>query len=124
MTDTDALTRDHVALEDTHVTRRYFAKFQAITGHLARVAAQFEAERTLERKEVEVLARYLIALGFTFRALANKYHMSGRIEGPLPGKLTFDVVESGFPIHAELMQMASDAAQAVRHLARRLTRRD
>jgi len=116
MTDTDALTRDHVALEDTRVTRRYFRKFQAITGHLARVAAQFEAEGSLNREDVEVIARYIIALGYTFRALANKYHMAGRIEGPLPGKLTFDVVESGFPIHAELMQMASDAAQAVRHL--------
>ena len=87
MADLD-LTRDHVSLEDTRVTRRYFAKFRAITGHLARVAANFEAEGALSRQEVEVLARYLIGLGFTFRALANKYHMAGRIDGPLPGKLT------------------------------------
>ena len=38
MPETDALTRDHIELEDTRVTRRYFAKFQAITGHMARVA--------------------------------------------------------------------------------------
>ncbi len=110
------LAHDHMTLEDTRVTRRYFAKFQAITGHLARVAAQFRAEGTLSGQETEVLARYIIALGYTFRALANKYHMAGRTEGPLPGKLTFDREESGFPIHAELLQMASDAAQAAKHL--------
>ncbi len=93
-----------------------FAKFQAITGHMARVAAQFEAEGTLNRQEVDLLARYVIALGYTFRALANKYHMVGRTEGTGPGKLTFDRLELGFPVHAELMQMASDAAQAGRHL--------
>ncbi|OIP83940.1 MAG: hypothetical protein AUK37_06495, partial [Rhodobacterales bacterium CG2_30_65_12] len=111
-----ALTQDHVALEATGVTRRYFAKFQAITGHLTRVAAQMEAEGALNRREVEVLARYILGLGFTFRALANKYHMAGRTEGPGPGKLTFDREESGFPVHAELLQMASDAAQAGKHL--------
>jgi hypothetical protein len=110
------LTRDHVSLEDTTVTRRYFATFSAITGHLARVAAQFEAEGALSRHEVEVLARYIVGLGFTFRALANKYHMAGRSSGPGPGKLTFDREESGFPVHAELLQMASDAAQAGKHL--------
>ncbi|MEJ1998939.1 MAG: hypothetical protein P8X76_12550, partial [Maritimibacter sp.] len=72
------LTHDHVTLDDAQVTRRYFAKFQAITGHLARVAAQFEAEGSLTRAEVEVLARYIIGLGYSFRALSNKYHMSGR----------------------------------------------
>lgn len=116
MIDTGALTHDHVSLEDTRVTRRYFAKFEAITGHLARVAAQFEAEGTLDRHEVEVLGRYIVSLGFTFRALANKYHMAGRTEGPGPGALTFDREESGFPVHAELLQMASDAAQASKHL--------
>ena len=29
------LTDDHSTLQDTAVARRYFAKFQAITGHLA-----------------------------------------------------------------------------------------
>ncbi len=113
---TDPLTSDHVELEDNRSTRRYFAKFEAITGHLARVAAQFEAEGALSRVEVEILARYILALGFTFRALANKYHMAGRTGGTSPGTLTFDRRDSGFPVHAELMQMASDAMQAGRHL--------
>jgi hypothetical protein len=33
------LTADHAELYDTLVARRYFAKFDRITGHLARVAA-------------------------------------------------------------------------------------
>lgn len=116
MTETGALTDDHIDLEDTRVTRRYFKKFDAITDHLARVAAVMETEKALDKQEVEVLARYIIALGYSFRALANKYHMSGRVDGIGPGKLTFDREESGFPIHAEFLQMAADAAQAAKHL--------
>ncbi|WP_300514120.1 hypothetical protein [Aliiroseovarius sp.] len=115
MTEPDDLTQDHAALSDTMVTRRYFAKFARITGHLARVAGQMEAEGRMARDEVEVLARYLVGLGFTFRALANKHFWSGRGEGH--GALTFDRRESGFPVHAELLQMAADAAQADKHLA-------
>jgi len=116
MTDAKDLTQDHVTLADTLVTRRYFAKFGRIAGHLARVAAQMEAESRLSRKEVQVLAHYLAGLGFTFRALANKYHFSGRDQIQKSKGLTFDRYESGFPVHAELMQMALDAAQAGRHL--------
>jgi hypothetical protein len=106
---------DHFDLEDTRVTRRYFAKFDAITGHLARVAGQMESEGRLDRREVDALARYLLALGLTFRALAHKYHFSGRFAHA--GKLTFDRVESGFPVFHELLEMANDAQQAERHLA-------
>ncbi|MAM63977.1 hypothetical protein [Maritimibacter sp. UBA3975] len=116
MPETSDLTSDHLDLADTRVTRRYFAKWRAITGHLARVAGQMEAEGSLGRDEVAVIARYVVSLGFTFRALANKYHMSGRVEGAGPGQLTFDREESGFPIHAELLQMSADAAQAIKHL--------
>ncbi len=112
MTDTPL---DHFQLEDTRVTRRYFDKFERITGHLARVAANMEVEGRLSKREVEVLARYLTALTFTFRALAHKYQFSGRFAHA--GKLTFDRVESGFPVATELMTMANDAAQADRHLA-------
>jgi hypothetical protein len=112
---TKDLTRDHAALSDTQVTRRYFAKFGRITGHLARVAGQMEAEGRLNRREVEVLARYLVGLGFTFKALANKHHWTGR-KGAGFSTLIIDRHESGFPVHGELMQMTSDAAQAARHL--------
>jgi hypothetical protein len=108
--------RDHAELTDTQITRRYFSKFEKITAHLARVAGQMEVEGKLSRDEVDVLARYVIKLGLSFKALANKYHMSETAFG-LGGKtLTFDRRDSGFPIHAELLQMASDAAQAGTHL--------
>jgi hypothetical protein len=106
---------DHFALEDTRVTRRYFGKFDAITGHLGKVAATMEVEGQFSRVEVEALARYLVGLSLTFRALAHKYHFAGRFAHA--GKLTFDRVESGFPIASELMEMANDALQAGRHLS-------
>jgi hypothetical protein len=107
--------RENVPLEDLHVTRRYFNKFERITGHLARVAGTMEAEGRLSKQDVEVLTRYVMGLTFTFRALSNKYLFSGRM--PRAGQLMFDRVESGFPIFTELMEMANDAAQAERHLA-------
>jgi hypothetical protein len=112
---TEDLTRDHHRLEDTRVTRRYFGKFAAITGHLAKVAALFEAEKRLGRAEVEAVARYLVAINITFRALAHKYHFAGRFAHA--GKLTFDRVDSGFPVYSELLELANDATQAAGHLA-------
>ena len=51
----DVLTSDHHELYDTLVARRYFAKFDGISGHLARVAAEVEAEGKLTRTEARVL---------------------------------------------------------------------
>ncbi|MFQ6546537.1 hypothetical protein AADZ90_001165 [Aestuariibius sp. 2305UL40-4] len=112
MTGTDAAATQ---LHDTRITRRYFRKFEAITGHLARVAALMEAEGHLARQDVDVLARYLVGLTWTFRALRWKYMFAGRYAQA--GQLDFDRSGSGFPIFSELLEMASDAAQANRHLA-------
>ncbi len=111
----DALTSDHHELYDTLVARRYFAKFDRITGHLGRVAAEVEAEGRLSRTEARVLGGYLKAVAATFRALSNKYLMTGR--GETAPRLTIDRHESGFPVAQELMTMAVDAQQAARHLA-------
>lgn len=56
----DVLTSDHHELYDTLTARRDFAKFDRITSHLARVAAEVEAEGKLSRTEARVL-------GFTSR---------------------------------------------------------
>ncbi|MDO8882446.1 hypothetical protein, partial [Pseudotabrizicola sp.] len=109
------LTNDHTELYDTLVARRYFAKFDRISGHLARVAGELESEGTLTRTEARVLGRYLTSLATTFRALSCKYLMTGRSDSPL--RLTFDRHESGFPVVQELMMMAVDAAQADKHLS-------
>jgi hypothetical protein len=96
------------------VVRRYFAKFERITGHLGRVAGEVEAEGRLTRTEARVLGRYLAALNGTFRALSYKYLMTGRTD--TAPALTFDRHESGFPVAQELMTMALDAAQVEKHL--------
>ncbi|MFG5381705.1 hypothetical protein [Yoonia sp. R2-816] len=114
MTTTD-LQADHMKLEDTRVTRRYFGKFAKITGYLTKVAATMEAEGRFSRTDIEALARYLVGLNWTFTALSHKYHFSGRFAHA--GSLTFDRRESGFPVYQELLEMANDALQAERHLA-------
>jgi hypothetical protein len=108
------LTDDHQELYDTLTARRYFAKFERITGHMLRVAGEVEAEGRLTRTEARVLGRYLSAVTGTFRALSYKYLMTGRSEGA--PRLTFDRHESGFPVAQELMMMALDAAQVQKHL--------
>jgi hypothetical protein len=110
------LTYDHVGLTDTFAARRYFRKFEAITGHLTRVAATMEAERRLSKNDVAVIGGYLQAIDRTFHALSMKYLMTGRETGTFFGSLAFDAHESGFPVFRELMTMANDAQQAERHL--------
>ena len=109
------LSQDHFKLEDTRITRRYFGKFERITGYLNKVAATMEAESRLSRRDIEAVAWYLVGLNITFRSLAHKYHFSGRFAHA--GQLTFDRVESGFPVYQELLEMANDALQAEKHLA-------
>jgi hypothetical protein len=111
------LARDHAQIDDTLVARRYFAKFDRIAGYMPRVAAELETEGRLTRTEVRALVPHVEGVARTFRALSLKYLMTGRVEGPLPGRLTFDRHESGFPVAQELLVMANDAAQAERHLA-------
>ena len=111
----DVLTSDHAELYDTLVARRYFAKFDGITGYLGRVASEVETEGKLTRTEARVLGRYLTSVAATFRALSHKYLMTGR--GETAPRLTIDRHESGFPVAQELMTMAVDAQQAEKHLA-------
>lgn len=111
------LTQDHVALTDGFAARRYFAKFEAITAHMGRVAAQMRAEGRLNDIDVDILGRYQVALGFTFKALALKYLLTGKASERFLTAMSFDAVESGFPVAAELLVMANDAMQAERHLA-------
>ena len=108
------LTDDHQELYDTLTARRYFAKFERITGHMLRVAGEVEAEGRLTRTEARIFGRYLSAVTGTFRALSFKYLMTGRAEGS--PRLTFDRHESGFPVAQELMMMALDSAQVQKHL--------
>jgi len=111
------LARDHVGLSDTESARRYFRKFEAITGHLGRVASEMEREGTLTGNEVGVLSDYVARIAGTFRALGMKYLMTGRDTGTFFGSLAMDTTESGFPVFRELLTMGSDFAQASDHMA-------
>lgn len=108
---------DHSELYDDLAARRYFAKFDRITGHMPRVAAELERDGLLTRPETRLLGGYMEALQRSFQALSLKYLMTGRTEGPgLRQRLAFDRHESGFPVASELLFMANDAAQALGHL--------
>lgn len=113
----NTLTDDHAELYDTAIVRRYFDKFDKITGYLGRVAAELEVEGQLTKAEARIIGGYVQRLNLTFQSLGFKYLMTGRVDGPLPGRLTFDRHESGFPIAQELLVMANDAQQAEKHLA-------
>ncbi len=115
MTATD-LASDHVSVSDTFAVRRYFRKFEAITGHLGRVATVMEREGTLSRMDVKAVAQFVRAITGTFRALSLKYLMTGRSTGVFSGALEIDRVESGFPAFTEILTMANDAQQARNHL--------
>lgn len=105
---------DHFTLEDTRVTRRYFAKFAQITRHLSRVAAIMQSDGVFDKTEIDVIARYLLGVQLTFRALGYRYLFAGRASRA--GQITLDRIESGFPVFSEIMSLANDAAQAERHL--------
>lgn len=113
----DDLSRDHAPLYDEVLARRYFAKFDQITGHLPRVAAELERAGRLTRVETRAIGGYVQALARSFQALSLKYLMTGRGGMPTTDRLTFDRHESGFPVFQELLLMASDAQNAARHLA-------
>ncbi|TDE37847.1 hypothetical protein [Antarcticimicrobium sediminis] len=107
---------DFAPLFDTFASRRYFRKFEAITGHLVQVAGVMQAEGALTRAEAKVVSRYLLALTYSFRALSMKYLMVGRETGRFFGSLQIDKRDSGFPVSTEVLIMANDAQQARGHL--------
>lgn len=109
------LALDHFRLEDTRVTRRYFAKFAQITRHLTQIAGLMQADGQLGQRDIRALTGYLVGLGHTFAALGHKYHFAGRATHA--GQLTMDRIDSGFPVYQELLEMANDALQARAHLA-------
>ncbi|WP_372886942.1 hypothetical protein [Shimia sp.] len=113
---TDTHNTDHRALRDTYASRRYFKKFDGITGHLTRVAAARVADGALSEGDMRILTRYLAKLSYSFRALSMKYLLVGRETGKFFGSLSMDAVESGFPVFNELLVMANDAQQAESHL--------
>jgi len=110
------LTFDHKVLEGARATRRYFAKFERIMGHLKEVSQLSKKNRVISEAEADVLAEYLESLTHTFTALSYKYLMANRAGGTASRLLSIDKTDSGFPIYQEIMQLAADAVQAKEQL--------
>ncbi len=99
--------------------RRYFDKFDAITGYLhvlAETHFRDGAETAFAGREVDCIESYLRALSRTFTALSTKYLMTGLVTSRAPAAVEIDRSDSGFPVFREIMQMANDLTQADRHL--------
>ncbi len=108
---------DHQRLEGAAATRRYFAKFERIIGHLHDVAAQQRAgDGPLAKAQVEIVEGYVKMLTNSFTALSYKHLMAHAVSNALPHQLEIDRRDSGFPVARELMQMANDLAQIDEHL--------
>jgi hypothetical protein len=110
------LTLDHKAIEGARATRRYFAKFERIIGHLGEVAHLSQKQKLLFEEETKVIQGYLNGLGNTFTALSYKFLMANRVGDTAGAQLNIDKRDSGFPVFQELLQMAADALQAKDHL--------
>lgn len=108
------LTYTHRVLDNARAARRYFAKFERIIGHLRSVAQLSVEERQLSQAEGDILGQYLVDLNNSFTALSYKYLMTNRARNS--GQISIDKTESGFPIFSEIIQLASDATQAKKHL--------
>jgi hypothetical protein len=93
------LTDDHAALPDALATRRYFAKFERIIGHLRDVHALTPSGNDANAgKHIDVIEANLIRLALTFKALSFKHLMAKQVSGVLPQELEIDRRDSGFPV--------------------------
>ena len=118
MSRTGTLDADHRALEDEATARAFFAQTRRVADLLPAALAGMVRDGLFSRIETEIIGGYLDALKVTLDALAMKYLIAGRIEGPLRRHVTIDIHESGLPVWSEIAQTAADAAQAAEELAR------
>lgn len=118
MADAPRLDADHRVLTEDLDSRDYMAQMRRILAAAQAAKGEMARDGLFGPAEADVMAGYLDALKASLEALAMKYLMSGRIEGPLRRHLTIDVHESGFPVWQEIAQTAADAAQAGDELAR------
>ena len=117
MTETIDLSATHKPLETALATRRYFAKFERIMGHLAEVTRRSEGDHEISPLEADILGYYIQGLTTSFTALSYKFLMAQRVtRSGQAGLLNIDKSDSGFPIYQEILQMASDALQTKSHL--------
>ncbi|MDB6178659.1 hypothetical protein PAF17_14245 [Paracoccus sp. Z330] len=118
MAETGNLDADHRHLSDEATARAFFDQIGRITGILPATLAELVRDDIFSPTETQIVGGYLDALNNSIQALALKYLIAGRIDGPLRRHVTIDIHESGFPVWSEIAQTAADAAQATEELAR------
>lgn len=118
MAETGNLDADHHALEDEPTARAFFEQVGQIADVLPAALTEMQRDGLFTTIETAVMNGYLQALSTSIRALAMKYLVAGRIDGPLRRHVTIDIHESGFPVWSEIAQTAADAAQADEELSR------
>ncbi|AUH65836.1 hypothetical protein [Paracoccus zhejiangensis] len=118
MAETGTLDADHRKLDDDLQARAFIDQTRHIAEVLPGALDEMVRDGLFTQVETEVIDGYLGALKASMDALAMKYLVAGRIEGPLQRHLTIDIHESGFPVWQEIAQTAADAAQAQAELAR------
>lgn len=118
MAETGNLDADHHALDDELTARAFFEQVGQIADVLPAALTEMQRDGLFTTIETAVMNGYLQALSTSIRALAMKYLVAGRIDGPLRRHVTIDIHESGFPVWSEIAQTAADAAQADEELSR------
>jgi len=91
----EELQFDHKMLDSARATRRYFAKFERIMGHLQDVMALSNQEKLITSAETKILTSYLEGLTNTFTALSYKYLMTHRIGARETASISIDKKDSG-----------------------------
>lgn len=95
------------------LTRRYFAKIERVLGAFGRIAEDKgtgagSTSGGHADQESEIVADHLERLANSFKALAYKYVLTGRVEHRLPAPFEIDRSDSGFPVFREFLQLEND----------------
>lgn len=98
-------------LTDNIETKRYFAKFSRIISLLSAIS-ESERDARKEDYEADIIIDELRKISNTLEALSMKYLFTGIVHNKLPKNLEIDVVDSGFPVFHEILQLENDMKRA------------
>jgi hypothetical protein len=103
------MTDGTLVFTEEALTRRYFAKIERVLGAFARIAEDGGAEAGEGNdQEREIVSDHLERLANSFRALAYKHILTGRVTHRLPAQFEIDRRDSGFPVFREFVQLEND----------------
>ena len=98
-------------LPDNVEIKRYFATLSRIIS-LLRAISESERDARKEDYEADIIIDELRKISNTLEALSMKYLFTGIVHNKLPKNLEIDVVDSGFPVFHEILQLENDMKRA------------